>query len=161
MTLKLAIEDAIHKAAPDVVDIEAEGAVEPAPAPGLIQLDVVSAPAQEPIQLEPAPAWSMAGGIPEVPGGGPVMKQVSGEPVLFVTLDGNHYAYRPSCAACEESLEDAPLEGDELACPACGQRYDVRRAGRALDAGDLHLDPVPLLVDDSGLVKVALGSVAA
>ena len=39
MTLKLAIEDAIHKAAPDVEEIEAEGAVEPAPQPGLLQLD--------------------------------------------------------------------------------------------------------------------------
>ena len=35
MTLKLAIEDAIHKAAPDVVSIEAEGAAPaPAPSPG-------------------------------------------------------------------------------------------------------------------------------
>jgi Fe-S cluster biogenesis protein NfuA/nitrite reductase/ring-hydroxylating ferredoxin subunit len=160
MTLKLAIEDAIRKAAPDIDDIEAEGAIDPAPAPGLIQLETVT-PAHAPIQIEPAPSWAMAGGIPEVPGGGPVLKRVSGEEVLFVTIDGSHYAYRPACPACGESLEDAMLEGAHLACPACNQRYDVRAAGRALDAPGLHLDPVPLLVDDSGLVKVALGSVAA
>jgi hypothetical protein len=38
--------------------------------------------------------------------------------------------------------------------------FDVLRAGRCLDAPQLHLEPVPLLVDDAGLVKVALGAVA-
>jgi hypothetical protein len=36
----------------------------------------------------------------------------------------------------------------------------VRRAGRSLDAPDLHLRPVPLLVDDAGMVKVAMGAPA-
>jgi Fe-S cluster biogenesis protein NfuA len=38
-TLKLAIEDAIQRAAPDIERIEAEGAVEPAP-PGLLQIEI-------------------------------------------------------------------------------------------------------------------------
>lgn len=37
-TLKQAIESAIYSAAPDVVAIEAEGAVEPAPPAGLVQI---------------------------------------------------------------------------------------------------------------------------
>ena len=41
-----------------------------------------------------------------------------------------------------------------LTCPACGAHYDVRRAGAGLDAAGLHLDPLPLLVDD-GVVSVA------
>jgi hypothetical protein len=32
----------------------------------------------------------------------------------------------------------------------------VTRAGACIDAPGLHLDPVPLLVDDGGLAKVAL-----
>jgi Fe-S cluster biogenesis protein NfuA len=41
VTLKLAVEEAIHKAAPDVERIEAEGAVAPAPAaPGLLQIEI-------------------------------------------------------------------------------------------------------------------------
>jgi Fe-S cluster biogenesis protein NfuA len=43
-TLKLAIEDAIHKVAPDVEEITAEGAVEPAP-PGLLQIELACPPA--------------------------------------------------------------------------------------------------------------------
>ena len=42
MTLKLAIEDAIFKAAPDVEEVRADGAVAPAaPSSGLIQLEMV------------------------------------------------------------------------------------------------------------------------
>jgi Fe-S cluster biogenesis protein NfuA len=40
-TLKLAIEDAIHRVAPDVESIEAEGAVEP----GLLQIELACPPA--------------------------------------------------------------------------------------------------------------------
>jgi hypothetical protein len=36
----------------------------------------------------------------------------------------------------------------------------VRRAGRCVDDDELHLEPVPLLADSSGLVKVALGAPA-
>jgi len=43
-TLKHAIEEAIQRAAPDVERIEAEGAV-PAPAPGLLQIEIACPPA--------------------------------------------------------------------------------------------------------------------
>ena len=49
----------------------------------------------------------------------------------------------------------------ELRCAACGHRYDVIRAGLCLDEPELYLEPVPLLTDDSGLVKVALRSAVA
>src|SRR6185312_16620838 len=49
MTLKLAIEDAIQKAAPDVEAVVAEGAVEPAPAPLL--------------QIELSQSWAPAGDL--------------------------------------------------------------------------------------------------
>ena len=49
MTLKLAIERAIHEAAPDVEEIVAEGAAAPPPAPQLIQIEC-------PAPLREAPA---------------------------------------------------------------------------------------------------------
>jgi Fe-S cluster biogenesis protein NfuA/nitrite reductase/ring-hydroxylating ferredoxin subunit len=148
-TLKLAIEDAIQKAAPDVAEIVAEGAVEEPRSP-LLQIDGV----------KPQRSWSMAGGMPELRGGGAVLKDIAGEPVLFIALDERMVAYRPTCPGCGCSLGDAVPAGRELACPGCGNRYDVRRAGRSLDAPDLHLRPVPLLVDDTGMVKVAMGAPA-
>jgi Fe-S cluster biogenesis protein NfuA/nitrite reductase/ring-hydroxylating ferredoxin subunit len=160
VTLKLAIEDAIHKAAPDIEGIEAEG-VEPAPTPagGLLQIEMAlpMAPAGNGNGHE---AWAMAGGMPELRGGGQVVKTVAGEPVLFASVDDTVYAYRPGCPACGASLAEGALLGTELACPGCAHRYEVRLAGRCLDDPELHLEPVPLLVDDAGLVKVALGSPA-
>ncbi len=160
MTLKLAIEDAIHKAAPDVEQIEAEGVTEAAPP--LLKLEISEAlggGAAEP--GPPAEAWATAGSLAELAGDGTLVKEVSGEPLLFVKIETDSYAYRPVCPGCEESLEYARLRGAELTCACCGHRYDVRRAGRCLDEPRLFLEPLPLLVGESGLVKVALGSAVA
>lgn len=158
MTLKLAIEDAIFKAAPDVEEVRAEGAVSPAASPsGLLRLEMVK-PAAAP-SVSPG-AWATAGGMPQLSGGGVLLKEVSGELVLFMRPSERVYAYRPDCPGCAGSLERAGLQANELTCPGCGNRYDVLRAGRCLDMPQLHLEPVPLLVDDAGLVKVALGMAA-
>ncbi|MEA2215281.1 MAG: hypothetical protein QOK19_842 [Solirubrobacteraceae bacterium] len=158
MTLKLAIEDAIFKAAPDVEEVRAEGAVEEqAGDAGLLQIELVK-PAAAP-SVAPG-VWAMAGGMPQLSGGGVLLKEVSGESVLFLRPGERVYAYRPSCPACGSSLERASLRANELSCPDCAKRFDVLRAGRCLDAPQLHLEPVPLLVDDAGLVKVALGATA-
>jgi Fe-S cluster biogenesis protein NfuA/nitrite reductase/ring-hydroxylating ferredoxin subunit len=160
MTLKLAIEDAVLKAAPDVERVEAdgEGAEAPAGSP-LLQIEVVK-------PAEPEGAWMPAGSLPQLSGGGVLCKEVAGEPILFLRLeDGTPYAYRPDCPGCAGSLEGGSLDaaglvGAELTCPGCGNRYDVVRAGRCVDVPELHLEPVPLLADDAGLVRVALKAAA-
>ncbi len=161
VTLKLAIEEAIFKAAPEVEAVEAEGVEEPAPSMRVIQLPVSGSVRGD---SGPAPAadgaWAIAGGLPEISSGGTVVKKVSGESVLFLKIEDVPYGYRPRCPGCWKSLANAALRGPELTCAACGTRYDVRRAGRCLDTPDLNLDPVPLLVTDGGLVKVAVGSAA-
>ena len=167
MTLKLAIEDAIAKAAPDIAEVEAEGVVA-SPAAPLIQLEVVDSngsakPNAAPREAEANGSWAMAGGMPELAGGNrdaPLLKRVSGEEILFVGIADGIYAYRPGCPECGDPLDQATLTKTDLSCPGCGNRYDVLRAGRCLDSPQLHLDPVPLLVDDDGLVKVALGAAA-
>ncbi len=168
MTLKLAIEDAIRKVAPEVEEIEAEGVVEEqAGGSGLLQLEVTEAAAAHSANGAGAsngggsdPSWVMAGSLAELSGGGTMVERVAGEPLLFVRIEADSYAYRPACPGCEEPLEGAQLHGAELTCGACGHRYDVRRAGRCLDEPKLYLEPVPLLLDDSGLAKVALSGAA-
>jgi Fe-S cluster biogenesis protein NfuA/nitrite reductase/ring-hydroxylating ferredoxin subunit len=156
MTLKLAIEDAVLKAAPDVERVEADGEAAGSP---LLQIEVVR-------PAEPEGAWMPAGSLPQLSGGGVLRKEVGGESILFLRLeDGTPYAYRPVCPGCGGSLEGgslaaAGLVGAELTCPGCGNRYDVVRAGRCVDAPELHLEPVPLLVDDTGLVRVAVRAAA-
>ena len=156
LTLKLAIEDAIHKAAPDVEEIRAEGVASvdsaTAPQPTVLQIDLPQAGNDN---------WAMAGSLAELSSGGTALKTVSGSDLLFVRVEGTAYAYRPSCPSCGESLRGAALRGADLTCHGCGSTFDVRRAGRCLDEPQIQLEPVPLLVDDSGLVKVALRPVAA
>jgi Fe-S cluster biogenesis protein NfuA/nitrite reductase/ring-hydroxylating ferredoxin subunit len=157
MTLRLAVEEAIHAAAPELARIEADGAVE-APRPR-IPLTVLSGSPGPPA---PSGAWAVAGGLPQLSGGGTLVRELEGERVLFVRLvDGSYHAHRPDCPGCGAGLGGAALQGSELTCPDCGLRYDVRRAGRSLDRPDVYLEPYPLLVSEAGLVKVALGSGAA
>lgn len=153
MTLKLAIEEAIQKTAPDLEGIEAEGVEEPAPT-------LVAGPTLRRKKKAPeanGARWTSVGGISLV-GGEMLAREVSGEPVLFVKLANDLYAYRNLCPGCGGSLEGGNLRVADLGCPGCARRYDVRRAGRCLDDPGLHLEPVPLLVGEEGTVKIALPS---
>jgi Fe-S cluster biogenesis protein NfuA/nitrite reductase/ring-hydroxylating ferredoxin subunit len=149
-TLKLAIEDAIHKSAPDVVAIEAEGVVEEKPQ--LLQIELSDA-------VRPSRDWVELG-EPTLDSGQSVVEEIDGEPVLFLRLDQSLYAYRPDCPGCHRSLTGVAAEEGAVACPGCGTRYDVRRAGRSLDDPELQLEPLPLLNQGNGEMKVALGAPA-
>jgi Fe-S cluster biogenesis protein NfuA/nitrite reductase/ring-hydroxylating ferredoxin subunit len=143
MTLKLAIEDAIQRAAPEVQRVEAEGVSEAA-GPTLLQIEPMGGD------------WETVGGLPELKARSTVVKRVGGAALVFAALDESLYAYRDGCPGCESSLDGAELSNGELGCPACELTFDVRRAGRCLEEPQLALEPVPLLTDDSGIAKVAL-----
>jgi len=157
MTLKLAIEEAVQKAAPELEGVEAEGMAEPPPKPAMA---FVAAPTMRKKKKQPpeengASSWRTVGEL-DLPGGRMLAQEVSGEPVLFLKLAGNLYAYRDVCPGCGTSLEQGELRVADLTCSGCGRSYDARRAGRSLDdVSQLHLEPVPLLVDEDGAVKVA------
>ena len=149
VTLKLAIENAIRRAVPEIGEIVAEG------------VDAPAAPGPALLQIEPPASWATAGGLPDLASGGPpLLKAVAGEELVFLRLNGSIYAYRPACPCCHESVAGGTLAGTQLSCPACGVNFDVMRAGRCLDRPQYHLDPVPLLVDEAGLIRVAVGAAA-
>lgn len=160
MTLKLAIEKAIQKAAPEIERIEAGegGASAPAADAGLLQIEV--SPALAAPAASAAGEWSMVGGLSELSSGAFVVKPIDGQRLLFLKLGDRFYGYHPECPACAEPLEAAQLQGAELVCASCAKRYDVMRAGRCLDSPQLHLEPVPLLADADGLIRVALATPA-
>ena len=171
MTLKLAIEDAVLKAAPDLEGVEAEGIPEERP-PKPTTTFVAGPTLRRKEKKQPGEngaSWIVVGGLPQLSGGGLLVKEISGEPVLFVKLEEDFYAYRHLCPGCGESLEEGSLKEAELSCPGCERRYDIRRAGRCLDDPQLHLEPIPLLVSEEvveerqgpgrrSIVKVALPS---
>jgi Fe-S cluster biogenesis protein NfuA/nitrite reductase/ring-hydroxylating ferredoxin subunit len=170
VTLKLAIEEAILKAAPDLEGIEAEGVTEPPPKPATTFVAGPTLRRKEKKQPEEDGAsWTVVGGLPQLSGGGMLLKEISGETVLFVKLEDDFYAYRHLCPGCGESLQGGSLKEAELSCPGCERRYDARRAGRCLDDPQLHLEPIPLLVNEvaveehggrglRSIVKIALPS---
>ena len=129
MTLKLAIEEAVRKAAPDLEGIEAEGLAEP---PAFIPAAAITR--KEKVAVDGAPVWTVVEGLPHLADGGMTALEVSGLPLLFVKTEGIFYAYHNACPGCEQSLERGALYGAQLACAACKHHYDVRRAGRCLDS---------------------------
>jgi Fe-S cluster biogenesis protein NfuA/nitrite reductase/ring-hydroxylating ferredoxin subunit len=167
VTLKLAIEEAIQKTAPDLERIQAEGVAEE-PRPTIIAGPTLRKKEKKRPQEDGA-SWTVVGGLPQLSSGGVLVKDVSGEPVLFLKLGDDFYAYRHLCPGCGESLERGRLDGAELACSGCSHRYDVRRAGRCVDDSQLHMEPIPLLVEEvaveerqglgrRSIVKIALPS---
>ncbi len=151
VTLKLAVEGAIEAAAPDVTRIEVEVADE-APRETLIPVDALRS------RLQPVQGAGVWQSIPEasaLESGGVLAIQAGGTALLVCRIGSEYFAYVDRCDRCEAVLHDAVLvrrlggavgEG-VLRCPACGAHYDVRRAGACVDDPDLHLLPLPLLVD--------------
>ena len=158
-TLKLAIEEVLYKAAPDLDGLRVEGVTEP-PARSGIPVTFVppkrNKDAARPVK--PTGGWSIVAGLQPLPPGALKVVTVQEVPLLFMQIAGTYYAYRNRCGDCSAPLDSGTLDGTALRCSSCGRSYDVCRAGRCLDAADLFLEAVPLLAEDGG-VKVALSSV--
>lgn len=162
MTLKLAIEQAIHEAAPDVGAILVEGQTGAghAPAPEFVTLEGAgTAPddGQGDGRGETDDVWH---DVPELglsASGHTRRVDLVGREVLFVSLDDTLYAYGARCPACDADLATATLAGAVLACGRCGDTYDVVRAGRGVGPAILHLEPFPLLTR-GGRTQVALAT---
>jgi Fe-S cluster biogenesis protein NfuA/nitrite reductase/ring-hydroxylating ferredoxin subunit len=155
VTLQLAIEEALQEFAPDLGQLIVEGVVEPPKPPaGFIPLTQVQGPARRP-PAAPAGHWEPVEGLADLATDAVRVREVAGMPVCFCRVAGQLYAYGATCPACGATLAGAHLAGPRLTCAGCGGGYDVLRAGRGVDRPDLHLDPVPLLVE-AGQVRVAL-----
>jgi Fe-S cluster biogenesis protein NfuA/nitrite reductase/ring-hydroxylating ferredoxin subunit len=140
-TLKLAVEEAIYDAAPDVTAILVQGQVqEKAPAVGFVPISNLS---------------GNVFGLDAIPSGTLRAEDVGGRDILFCRLEETLYAYNNLCPGCGQPLGAASMEGSVLACPICSQHYDVVRAGRSMDLDTLHLEPIPLL-RENGRARVAL-----
>jgi len=156
VTLKLAIEQAIHEAAPDVTSIVVVDDTPARPSPAAALPLVAIEPAGRANGHGPDGArWEAVSGLGQLADGQLQIRPVGDRSVLFCRLEETFFAYGDRCPACGADLADSTLAGQALSCSACGASYDVVRAGRGLDRPDLHLDPFPLLVEN-GRARVAL-----
>ena len=78
-TLRLAIEDAIRRAAPDVEAVEADGVTEPEP--GLLQIGSFHRDEEN-----SGAGWTTVGSLPQLAGGGVLVKDIGGERLAFVRV---------------------------------------------------------------------------
>ena len=186
VTLKLAVEDAIETAAPEVTAIEVEEAA-PAAVPALIpvgalrsRLDGQVGPPDGGAPHSGAPDWTAPGSatpasgtwqavpaLAELESGGVAGFLVAGVEVLTCRIGPDVYAFVDRCPRCTHSMPGAslqralaaPVGGGLLRCPHCRSHFDVRKAGACLEDKALHLDPLPLLLRD-GVPSVAVPTTA-
>ncbi len=156
-TLELAITQALDEVAPDLEGLVVEGVVEDARAQmgdGALDLPVVSV---APGNADAEPAWFDLADAGDVAEGEAKRMSVEGIDLVVARVEGGLLAYRDACAGCGEPIAGGDLVEGVLACPSCGRRYFLPRAGRSMDDERLQLEPVPLL-DGDGHARVALAA---
>jgi len=149
MTLKLAIEDAIYAAAPDVVSIEAEGVAQTEQKTGFVQIGKSNGNGVA------KDSWQEVDGLGSLSDSTIQLLDIAGRSILFCRLGESVYAYGNNCPSCGRELHEPYLQLTNLVCKSCGENYDVMRAGRSADRPNLNLQPFPLLFEN-GRAKVAL-----
>ena len=162
-TLELAVHAAIEAAAPEVTSIEVVADQPTAPAaPAVIPVAALRARLGgpgEPVAGRWVAAPEMGSILPGEVGG----FAVDGTDLLVCRIGADVFAFADRCAGCGSSMAGARLERyaghavgtGVLTCPRCRTHYDVRRAGAAVEADGVHLQPFPVLVRD-GVLSVAL-----
>jgi Fe-S cluster biogenesis protein NfuA/nitrite reductase/ring-hydroxylating ferredoxin subunit len=156
VTMKLAIEKAIEEAAPEVIRIEVEGASSSTSAAsfGNGALPKSDLTAKQDLEISSG-EWIVLDKLPEFNAANLVLTRLAGKSVLVCRLGETFYAYQDSCPSCGSALGGSVLEENLLTCSSCARRYDLRSAGQCLDMGELHLVPLPLLVEQDGM-KIAV-----
>jgi Fe-S cluster biogenesis protein NfuA/nitrite reductase/ring-hydroxylating ferredoxin subunit len=137
-TMKLAIEDAVFEAAPEVTSIVAE---DQAPEP-------IAANAAAPRGWEEVGVTTLAEGSSRT-------LMVGGRSVVFCRLGESLYAYGSVCARCGASLENSTLESAAIVCAECSEQFEIAAAGRGRGEPAVHLEPFPLLME-GGRAMVAV-----
>ncbi|HEY4001085.1 MAG TPA: NifU family protein [Candidatus Xenobia bacterium] len=121
VTMKLAVEKAIMEAVPEALRIQVEGQAEQ---PEVMHGDWL--PVAE-----------------TVPPGEVTSTVLSGQSVVLCRVGGQVFAWADRCPGGDHGLRGSTMRQAVLVCGACGRKFDVRKAGRCLDA-DLQLSPLPL-----------------
>lgn len=162
-TVRVAIENAVLEAAPEIVAVQAEGMVErpqKSAQTELLQIQPYRPADPEPIAAPAAGGgWQVLSDPPTLGRGEVVGIDLGGVAVLLIRTDSQRYAYRNRCGRCLAALDEAAVDGSILRCPACTAEFDLALAGRRVDGDGDNLEPLPLLADAQG-VRIAIPEAA-
>jgi Fe-S cluster biogenesis protein NfuA/nitrite reductase/ring-hydroxylating ferredoxin subunit len=149
VTLELAVRHAIEEACPDLAGFEVEGMAKNG-ASGTHQFEHVPSA---------APKWLEVRNAGELADDELMIVHEGNEPLILCKVNDQFYAYYDRCPGCNMPLHLGKLNRGTLTCQL-GHPYDIQYAGRGVGENVLHLEPLPLLVQD-GAVKVALSPAPA
>ena len=150
-TMELAIEQALQEAAPDLEGIDVEGVTPPPPALGGFELPMAGGG-------PPVSGWMSLDGVGSLALGAVMGASVGGKALVVANVAGDLLAYRNRCAGCGGALDHGDLSGGTLHCPSCARGFALPLAGRCVSEDGLQLEPVPLLREVDGGVRVALAT---
>lgn len=135
-TVKLAIEEAVFAAAPEISAVVVD--------------DVPSVPQAQ------AAEWRELPALQTLEDGGARTIELDRTALLVCRIGESLYAYGTACPGCAAALPSSAVQAASVTCASCGRGFDVKRAGRALDeSSTLQLEPFPLVVE-KGRARVAL-----
>ena len=152
VTLELAVEDAVHAAAPEIASIEV---VAPDEDSGTPVIPADSLLTRVHANGHRSTAWQQVPDLAELADGEVGGFRVAGMTALACRIGDDVFAYRDRCATCTGSLAGAQLSGVVLRCAGCGSGFNVVRAGAGVGGGGTHLEPIPVLMRD-GVLSMAV-----
>jgi 3-phenylpropionate/trans-cinnamate dioxygenase ferredoxin subunit len=91
----------------------------------------------------------------ELPAGERLFVDVAGKAIVILNIAGNLYAIGDVCTHDDGPLGDGDLEGDEIACPRHGARFDVRTGKVTALPAVLDIPAYPVRVRD-GQIEIGL-----
>ena len=102
--------------------------------------------------------WLLLEGLGSLMPGAVTGTSAGGRSLVVANVAGDLLAYKNRCAGCGAALDHGDLSGGTLHCPSCARGFALPLAGRCVSEDGLQLEPVPLLREDGGGVRVALGA---
>jgi Fe-S cluster biogenesis protein NfuA/nitrite reductase/ring-hydroxylating ferredoxin subunit len=162
-TMELAIEQALQDAAPDLAGIDVEGVTAPPP-PALGGFELPMSDGGPPVERSGdersarGSGWTLIEGLGSLMPGAVIGASAGGRSLVVANVAGDLLAYRNRCAGCGAALDHGDLSGGTLHCPSCARGFDLPLAGRCVSEAGLQLEPVPLLREGDGGVRVALAA---
>ena len=158
VTLELAVEDAVHAAAPEISSIEVVAAAQDTGS-GVIPAESLLTRLHS--NGYRSTAWQPVPELAELGHGEIGGFLVAGTAALACRVGDDVFAYHDRCAKCTHSLAGAVLAGAVLRCPHCDAAFDVVRAGSGVNGDSAaHLEPIPVLVRD-GVLSMAVAEAVA
>ena len=138
------IEQILHRAVPDLLDVNYEDTVVAARPARLVQIQPRNALSNGDAKMTKLPVIR----LDQLRQDELRVIATGGIDLLLCNLAGTVYAFQNRCAIDGLSLEDGRLSDGVLICPRHECRYDIRHRGKSLSDPEMKLESLPVKVEN-------------